>query len=216
MDSASVVWQEIQKAIWHCDRCKDFHKVECNIRQQTELHRRSVRLLVVGIAPPYKKSVQEQLPAKSATNDPNDNLRKFIADALELEWSELLDRGLAFIHAVKCAIAPEKAGFENPPIEVIDLCAPYHFGRELQLIEPGRVIAFGKAPVRSILRTHGCSVPSKIKLSSKLKDIRGEYKGVIREKALILHLTYFPRAGNKKKAGEDLVRAAKMSGIIRH
>src|SRR5207244_6328173 len=134
-------WKEIQQDIWECNVCKGIARVELNIRQQTELAPTPTKLLVVGIAPPYKEGIAQKIKAKSATNDSEDNFRQFIEETLAVSWDILSVHGLAFLHAVKCAIHPEHR-HQNPPSGVVETCAPRHFYREFCEIKPKAVISF--------------------------------------------------------------------------
>lgn len=103
VDAAS--WIKIQAAIWACEVCRKHERVACNIRQQTEAPIHPVKLLLVGVAPPFEERVDVKTIARSATNHADDNLRKlFILATLPGSWEELLGRGLFLVHGVKCAI----------------------------------------------------------------------------------------------------------------
>ena len=73
-----VSWEEIQTRIWKCEICKGHPRVKINIRQQTPSPSKPLAFLLVGVAPPYQGCSSDRIVAKSATNDPGDNLRKFI------------------------------------------------------------------------------------------------------------------------------------------
>lgn len=209
------MWREIQDAIWRCKKCRGNPKVECNLRQWTEAPEGSVKLLVVGIAPPYVKDVNGKKPAASATNDSEDNIRKFIEETLCLEWDDLKKRGLFFLHAVKCAIVPDKKGFQNPPNKVVDECVPSHFAREFEIVRAKRVVTLGGAPFRGVIRTLGGPfLPTGVRLSSKIKDIHGGHKAHFRDHGFIWHVTYFPRRNFRQLAAHELREAARKSGII--
>lgn len=117
-------WGEVQKRIWSCEKCNGISRVECHLRQQTNAPNvRPVRLLILAIAPPFRQGLTDKTIAASALNDPQDNLRLFVEQTLEKPWSSLIDQGLFLLHSVKCAIVPDKYGFQNPPNKVVDLCA---------------------------------------------------------------------------------------------
>jgi hypothetical protein len=119
-------WSEVQGRVWSCELCRAHERVACNIRQWTEAPNCSVKLMLIGVAPPYVRGITTKSVAKSATNDDDDNLRKFFVMAtLGLSWDALLDRGLFLVHGVKCAIVP-KDRHQNPPDDVVDACAPLH------------------------------------------------------------------------------------------
>ena len=100
-------WSEVQGRIWDCELCREHGRVACVIRQQTEAPPRHVKLMLIGVAPPYTSGVETKSVADSATNDDDDNLRKLFVEAtLGLPWATLVDRGLFLSHAVKCAIRP--------------------------------------------------------------------------------------------------------------
>jgi len=140
-------WNEVQGRIWDCELCCEHERIACTIRQQTEAPKRSVKLMLIGVAPPYVSGVKAKSVAKSATNDDDDNLRKlFVVATLGLSWADLLDRGLFLVHAVKCAIVP-KDRHQNPPDKVVDACAPLYLAGELKLTMPDRIVAFEKEMV---------------------------------------------------------------------
>lgn len=136
-------WQTVQSKIWTCEFCLDQERVACNIRQQTEVPPQNVKLLLVGIAPPYVSGVEQKTKARSATNDPKDNLRKlFILPTLADTWENLLTKGVYLIHSVKCAITV-KDRHQNPPDYVVDVCAPSHFVQEVMFIRPPELLSLG-------------------------------------------------------------------------
>lgn len=83
-------WETIQARILSCEVCTGHERVAINIRQQTSAPIKSVELLFVGIAPPYQESPLHRQVAKIATNDSEDNLRKFIEVTLDLHWDDLI------------------------------------------------------------------------------------------------------------------------------
>src|SRR5690348_8454053 len=147
-----TLWEIIQDGIWACNACKGNCSIELNIRQQTPAPIVPVTLLFVGIAPPDQGHPYTRDKAKSATNDPNDKLRRFIEAAGNLTWDHLIRHGGFLIHAVKCAIISDVEGFQNPRIEVIDRCSSLWFVHELELLQPARIVTFGGAARRAILK----------------------------------------------------------------
>jgi hypothetical protein len=109
--ATAVPWEAIQKRIRSCEACKGHERVQINVLQQTPRPVMPVPLLFVGIAPPGQGSPVVRTHAKSATNDPEDNLRKFIEEATTLTWDDLIGKRAFLIHAVKCAIVPDSEGF---------------------------------------------------------------------------------------------------------
>lgn len=77
-------------------------RVEINVRQQTPAPTMPIALLFVGVALPDQGGPADRKPAKSATNDPEDNLRKFIEAATVSRWDDLIAEHAFLIHAVKC------------------------------------------------------------------------------------------------------------------
>lgn len=212
-------WKDIQDRVWACDLCRDQIRVALNIRQQTEAPAQTVKLLLVGIAPPYIDGVTEKVPALSATNDPEDNLRRFILATLLTSWESLLAQGLFLVHSVKCAIT-RKAGHQNPPNKVVDLCATPHFVNEIEFIRPQRVVVFGKAPYRAILQVPGVQAPQGLGVSTAVGTLVERTKGGLEIQAtgwsFILHVSPFP-LGRKKinpLAQEVLKEAARLARII--
>ena len=210
----TVVWEEIQRAIRTCDKCSPLSRVECTIRQQTGGPRCPVKLLVVGVAPPYSEESRRDGKVRSATNDPNDNLRKFIEKTLRLQWDELIERGFMFLHAVKCAIVPNIGGFADPPKEVVDICARLHFADEFRKVRPERVVTLGGSPLRAVIRTLEPRLPARIMLAAALKHVLGEHEAFLDGHRFAWHVTYFPRAGKRKLAAQDIQKTARKSGII--
>lgn len=212
-------WEAIQAKIWTCDLCCKHERVACNIRQQTQKPDRPVKLLLIGIAPPYVSEVTQKTPAKSATNDANDNLRKFIEETLRCSWNNLLLRGLFLVHSVKCAIVP-KDRHQNPPDDVVDACAPQHFGEELKLIRPPRVVAFGKTSYRALLKAPGVTAPRDLGVSKSVATLVKQTKGGLEVQAdgwkFKLHVSPFPLvAGKPDPIAVDVLReAARLSGIL--
>ena len=117
-------WERVQSKIWDCEKCVTNPRVALKIRQRTISPHMSVALLLVGLAPPHKGGVSVQRVAKSATNDPSDNVRLFVEETLAQPWDKLTGKGLFLIHAVKCAIVRNSEGSQNPPPPVVDCCNP--------------------------------------------------------------------------------------------
>ena len=202
-------WEEIQQDIWDCTACKNVARAELNIRQQTEPIRTSTKLLVVGIAPPYKDGMTQKVQARSATNDPGDNFRNFIETVLELPWDTLKGSGLVFLHAVKCAIRPEDR-HQNPPSGVVETCAPRHFYREFLEIKPKAVISFGERARRAVLKMPGCQKPRGLKLSGPLT---GQHEMLLESHTFTLFVSPFFLA-DYRQAEETLRAAALYAEII--
>ena len=211
-------WNEIQRRIWDCDLCVDNKRVACNIRQQTEAPVRPVKLILIGVAPPYVKNIQTKAVAKSAINDPKDNLRTFVQTALSCPWETLLERGLYLIHGVKCAIVPENR-HQNPPTDVIDACAPPHFVQEILITRPSTVVVFGKAPFRALLRVPDVrpSLPQGLNLSCSVARLVDTTTGGLEVNANNWHFRLygspFPLQAQKQSA-EILREAAREAGVL--
>ncbi len=201
-------WREIQQNIWECNACKGIARVELNIRQQTELARTPTKLLVVGIAPPYMEGITRKVAAKSATNAPEDNFRNFIETVLKLPWDVLTGNGLAFLHAVKCAIHPEDR-HQNPPHGVVEACAPRHFYREFLELRPKAVASFGERARRAVLKMPGRQKPQGLKLTEPLA---GQYEMQIENHSFTLFVAPFFSA-DRKRAEDVLRNAARYAGI---
>lgn len=203
-------WQEIQDAICQCNKCEGDPRVECNIRQQTAEPRLPVRLLVIGIAPPYDSKVTGKTKAKSATNDSDDNLRKFIERSLDLRWDELAERGFALIHSVKCAIRP-KDRHQNPPLRVVTKCVPPHFAQEFGMLRPSVVMTLGDRPLDAVRKTAGCRIINLRK--GPIRDIRGKYSAYLDAEPFTLFVSFFHTV-NPKLVEDDLKTAARLAGLI--
>ncbi len=214
-----VKWNEIQEKIWHCDTCHKNERVAINIRQQTQAPTRLVKLMLIGVAPPYTSDIGIKTIADSATSDSQDNLRNFILNVLGGQWESLLERGLLLVHCVKCAIVP-KDRHQNPSIEVVDSCATRHFVQEVLLTHPSVVVVFGKAPFRAILTVPDVrsSVPSGLGLSCSVADLVRLTKGGItintKEWHFRMYGSPFPLL-KRQQAAEILRDAARYVGILR-
>lgn len=208
MSPADVSWRTVQQRIWSCEACGGHGRVETNIRQQTPAPTAPVSLLFVGIAPPDQGHPVVRTPAKSATSDPEDNLRTFIEGAARLTWDGLFARGAFFIHAVKCAIIPER-GYQNPPNDVVDRCNPVGFADELRCLQPAHIIAFGGAARRAVLKHPALTAPRGV-LSKKFPKLQELWpEGVpcnLGGTALVLHPAPFPRSPSAKKTAAAIVR----------
>lgn len=210
-------WRGIQKKVWACAICHNNERVDCNERQQTPPPDRDVRLLLVGIAPPYRGGTTEKRIARSATNDADDNLRRFIVATLDSRWDDLLQRGLFLTHAAKCAMVP-KNRHQNPPNDVLDACAREHFGEEINLLRPTHVVAFGKVPLRAVLRSPGVAIPADLKLSLTIREL-AERSRSGREihgpgwKSRLLVSPYPLRGKASRGAAFVLREAARLAGV---
>lgn len=162
MDANS--WEEIQREIWNCSVCEGKSGVELRIRQQTKALSGQTKLLVVAVAPPFQLNVPRKVIARSVTNSPDDPLRQFLQKVFGSSWDNLAAQGLGVIHAVKCAVTPNEEGFQNPSLEMIDICAPRHFAQEFIRLKPPVVIALGGAARRAIMRVPGCGRPNGLTL----------------------------------------------------
>src|SRR5262245_55390515 len=140
----SSPWPDIQAHIWECTRCQGHGRAAVNIRQQTDVPPPDTRLVVISLAPPFVASVETKTRAASATTSPDDKLRLFLEEASGLEWSDLVKQEVALLHAVKCAIVPTEEGFQNPPPEIVDRCAPVHLAAELGEVRPRAVVTLGQ------------------------------------------------------------------------
>ena len=212
-------WRTVQHAIWACEMCRSHKRIACDIRQQTEAPARDVKLLLVGIAPPYVAGIGQKTQARSATSHFDDDLRKlFILATLAGTWEGLLDRGLFLIHSVKCAITVEDR-HQNPPDDVVDVCAPPHFVQEVKLIRPPRVVVFGKAPYRALLKIPGVRAPSGLGVSARVSTLVEKTRGGLELQAdgwkFNIHISPFPleRKRPDPVAQEILREAAKLAGV---
>jgi uracil-DNA glycosylase len=156
----TTAWEGLQRAIWDCATCDSDVRVASNIRQQTEAPFNACKLLIVSLAPPFVEHVSAKQRAKSVTNDPADRLRRFLVDVLG-PWDVLAGQGLVVLHAVKCAMRPA-GGFQNPPADVVDVCASVHLAGELRGIRPRVIVTLGDRAYRALLRalTGSQSFPS--------------------------------------------------------
>jgi uracil-DNA glycosylase len=216
---AAAPWEMIQSNIRDCEICRGNSRVALTIRQQTVAPKSSVTLLLVGLAPPYEDSVTVQNVAKSATNDPTDNLRQFIEKTLAQRWDDLTSKGLFLIHAVKCAIVPKDGGSQNPPRSVVDCCGQIGFAPEFQFLHPPRVVTLGDMARRAILKTPEVTLPHRVRLSTKLDDLQDSWpEGIpctLGKTPFILHPARFPRTSVTKKAAAAVIKkAAQLASLI--
>lgn len=212
-------WETIQTKIWHCEKCATNPRVALNIRQRTPSPGICVSLLLVGLAPPHEDDISERKVAKSATNDPTDNIRVFVEETLAKSWAELAAKGLLLIHAAKCAIVPNADGSQNPPPPVVDCCNPVGFAPELRALRPPRVVTLGDVARRAVLKTPGVVMPREVRLTTKLKTLQERWPDGIPCKLIddpfLLHPARFPRTARMKTAAAAVVRkAARLAALI--
>lgn len=205
-------WDKAQRDIWECEACRGHPRVAIRIRQQTLAPKNPVALLLVGLAPPHEEGVCARKIAKSATNDPADNLRLFVEGALAQQWEDLAAKGLFLIHAVKCAIVPNAAGSQDPPRRVVDCCGPVGFAPEFQLLRPPRVVTLGDMARRAVLRHPRVAVPTGVGLSTKLGVLEESWpQGIpckLGDEPFTLHPARFPRTAVTKKAAAVVIKKA--------
>lgn len=211
-------WPAIQERVWACEACKDHARVAINVRQQTPVPTTPIALLFVGVAPPDQGSPAVRTAAKSATNDPEDNLRKFIEAATASRWADLIAEHVFLIHAVKCAIVPDEEGFQNPPNEVVDRCRPVGFADELLALRPTRIVALGGAPRRAILKHPSVTAPAGVSVSKTLEKLREAWpKGIpckLGGTEFTLHPAPFPRSAGAKRDATVIIReVARLAGL---
>jgi uracil-DNA glycosylase len=216
--AAHVQWQAIQERIWACEACKGHARVEINVRQQTPAPTMPIALLFVGIAPPDQGSPGIRTAAKSATNDPGDNLRKFIEAAAVSRWDDLIADHAFLIHAVKCAIVPDEEGFQNPPNEVVDRCCPVGFADELLSLRPARIVALGGTARRAVLKHPSVTAPRGVGVSKTLEKLKEAWpKGIpckLGSSEFTLHPAPFPRTAAAKQNTAVIIReATRLAGL---
>lgn len=211
-------WGDIQTHIRDCDACAGHPRVALAIRQRTPAPTGPVQLLLLGIAPPHADAVDVLMTAKSATNNPDDNLRTFITETLSSQWDDLICKGLFLIHAVKCAIVPDEQGYQNPPNPVIDRCIPNHFAAEFEVLRAPRVVAFGHAPLRAVLRHPLVRVPRGVGVSKTLGVLLSDWPDGILcslgQHAFTLHVAPFPRSSPAKKRAAAILKEAALRAAV--
>ena len=216
--ATAVPWEAIQKRISSCEACKGHERVQINVRQQTPAPVMPIPLLFVGIAPPDQGSPAVRTNVKSATNDPEDNLRKFIEEAAALTWDDLIAKRAFLIHAVKCAIVPDSEGFQNPPNDVVDRCSPIGFADELRFLQPAHIVAFGGAARRAVLKHPAVTAPLGVGVSKTFANLQESWpKGIPCElggAGVVLHPAPFPRSPAAKKTATVIIReAVRLAGL---
>jgi uracil-DNA glycosylase len=212
-------WERVQTKIWECEKCATNPRVALKIRQRSISPNVSVSLLLVGLAPPHENGVSVRKVAKSATNDPSDNVRLFVEETLSQSWDELTGKGLFLIHAVKCAIVRNADGSQDPPPPVVDCCNPVGFAPEFQSLCPPRVVTLGDMARRAVLRTPDVIVPRQLKLRTKLGLLQELWpEGIpckLGDAPFILHPARFPRTADMRVAAATVVRkAARLAALI--
>ena len=217
---AAVPWEAIQKRIWLCEACRGHERVELNVRQQTPAAITPVRLLFVGVAPPDQGSPAVRTRARSATNNRDDNLRKFIEEAASLAWDDLIARQAFLIHAVKCAIVPDSEGFQNPSNDVVDRCSPIGFTDELRLLQPARIVALGGAARRAVFKHPAITAPRGAGVSKTFEKLQELWPTGIPCKLdgtpVVLYPAPFPRSPAAKKVAAVIIReAVRLAGLDR-
>lgn len=217
MTTISDAFAAIQETIWKCTVCMGDARIEVRLRQQTRVLPARARLLIVATAPPYQEGVHQQIEAPSVHSDPKDRLRAFITRTLELDWGDLVDRGLAVVHAVKCAIVPrdrrvDARQHQNPPSGVTTKCARLPFSREFRELKAPVVMTLGGAARLAVRRACGVDAPPSLTLP--LKDIPRSELFEIDSKAVRFRLiaSCHPSA-DPQRARDDLLRSANIAGI---
>ena len=216
--SGIAAWNEVQGRIWGCEICREHERVACEIRQRTDSPTHHVKLMLVGVAPPHVAAVTTRTAANSATNDATDDLRLFILAALRHPWNDLLERALFLIHGVKCAIVPED-GHQNPPDDVVEVCAPRYFADEIRLTRPPVIVVFGKAPYRVLLAVPGVrhSVPTGLGVSCSVATLVERTTGGVEINAggwrFRLFGSPFPLRAKRLATG-ILAQAARLAGVV--
>ncbi|MGH7312445.1 MAG: uracil-DNA glycosylase family protein [Candidatus Rokuibacteriota bacterium] len=192
-----------------------------DVRQQTDPPSRPpTRLLVVSLAPPFKEVVG-RTRADSATNNPDDALRRFLEGALRRRWDELVHSGVALLHAMKCAVVPDSEGFQNPPADVVDLCAPRHLAREIRVLRPTVVATLGRMAYRAVARalaaTPGVPHDPEIRLTKPpgaAQEVGNGYTVRLASGAsLRLFVGPFIRGGGQDQA-KRMIRSAAIAGGV--
>ena len=218
-------WPQIQDSIFKCDTCRVDPRVSTsakarvaiNVRQQTDRPVSPlVGLLVVTLAPPFMEASQ-RIVAKSATNNADDNIRHFVESTLGRTWADLTANGFALAHAVKCAITPVDQ-HQNPPPDVVDVCAPQHLARELQALRPRVVLTLGDMAYRALVRSLPLTQDHPIDLRLIKKPSRalpGQEGHVVRlsDHWLTLFTSRFPTGDGIHEAATALRKAAKVAGV---
>lgn len=213
-----VQWQAIRERVWACEACKGQARVEINVREQTPAPALPIALLFAGVAPPDQGSPANRIAAKSATNDPEDNLRKFIEAVTDSRWDDLIAEHAFLIHAVKCAIVPDEEGFQNPPNEIVDRCCPVGFADELLFLRPARIVGFGAAARRAILKHPSVTAPPGVGVSKTIEKLKEAWpKGIpcrLGSCEFTLHPAPFPRSAAAKQDAAVIIReATRLAGL---
>lgn len=171
----------------------------------------------MATAPPHRSSVERQIAAPSVHSDPKDRVRAFIVRTLELDWADLVERGVAVLHAVKCAVVPkdrreDERRHQNPPEGVTTKCSRLHFAREFRELKAPVVMTLGGAAKLAVRRVCGADAPPSLRLP--LKDIPRSQLFEIDAKGQLFQLiaSSHPFA-DPEKARADLLKAATTAGV---
>lgn len=211
-------WRQVQAAIWDCTACAGQARIATNVRQQTEVPHAPVRLLIVSLAPPFRRADSPSV-ASSATNDPQDQLRLFLEEALRRRWSELENAGMILLHTVKRAIEPAD-GSQNPPRTVVDICAPRHLAIEIGVLRPTVVVTLGERAYRGLVRALEVlwgPPPRALNLVDPPAAARSEHGAVVPflDGSLTLFAAPFIRGGEGRSQAQAIVRrAAARAGVV--
>ncbi len=200
-----------------CEACRHQGRVVCNIQQQSDAPVQRVTVLLVGIAPPFMEGVVQKTRALSATNNPDDNLRRFILATLPGPWENLLSQGLLLVHSVKCPIT-KKDDHQDLPDDAVDKCASPHFIQEVLLLRPPRVVVFGKAPYRALLKLPGLRAPRGLGVSASVAQLVDKTRGGLALQAdgwkFYVYVSPFPLQHKTPLAREVLREAAELARVL--
>ena len=122
------------------------------------------------------------------------------------------------VHGVKCAITL-KDRHQNPPDQVVNVCAPPHFAQEMVLLRPPRIVAYGKAPYRALLKVPGVRTTRGLGVSVSVADLVKRTRGGVEFQApdwsFKVHVSPFAleRGRPVPLAQEVLREAAKLGGV---
>ena len=217
MTGASEAFSAIQRSIWECIACVGDMRMEIRLRQQTRVIPGSARLLIVATAPPYRAGVERQIEAASVHSDAQDRLGAFLTKTLDLDLEELVRRGLAVVHAVKCAVVPkdreeDERQHQDPPQSVTTKCAGLHFVREFRELRAPVVMTLGGRARLALRKACGAGVPRA--LAGPLKAIPRSTVFEIDSHGLRFRLiaSAHPFADLDRARG-DLLKVAVIAGI---
>ncbi|MDD5434359.1 MAG: hypothetical protein PH343_02905, partial [Nitrospira sp.] len=105
--------------------------------------------------------------------------------------------------------------YQKPPDKIVSICSAKYFSEEFLLLQPAAIITLGGAAKNALLKIPALKSPPELNLKDLLKniDMDRSYEVYYEENKTDLFITYFPRGGNKERAKQDIIKAARLAKI---